>query len=81
MILSVHIDNMKEAEQFSAVLRNYAGDITLKADQYCVDPRSILGVLAIMYSAHNNMVLDTGDTPEGDLIRLQADVAPYLQSP
>lgn len=79
MIISVHIDNMKDAERFSAALRNYPADITLKADQYCVDPKSILGVLAIMYSAHNNMLLDTGSTAEADLPRLMVDIGAYIR--
>ena len=48
MLINVKINSMKDAEHFSNIVRRYPAEITLKADQFCVDPKSAMGVLAIL---------------------------------
>ena len=61
MLIKIHVDSMKDAERLSAICREHSEEILLRADHFCVDPKSTLGVLAIMYSARDSMQLDTGD--------------------
>ena len=50
MLIKIHVDSMKDAERLSAICREHSEEILLRADHFCVDPKSTLGVLAIMYS-------------------------------
>lgn len=79
MLINVKIDGMKDAEHFSNIVRRYPAEITLRADKFCVDPKSALGVLAILYSARDNMVLDTGDMDDGDIPKLVRDIQNYIK--
>ena len=79
MLINVKIDGMMDAEHFSNFVRRYPAEITLKADKFCVDPKSALGVLAILYSARDNMVLDTGDMDDGDIPKLVRDIQNYIK--
>ena len=77
MTIKVHIDSMKDAEHFSNILRDYSEEFTLNAGKFCVDPKSALGVLAIMYSAHNNITLDTGDMADTEIPKLAQAISAY----
>ena len=77
MLINVKINSMKDAEHFSNIVRRYPAEITLKADKFCVDPKSALGVLAILYSARDNMMLDTGDMDDGEIPQLVRDIKDY----
>ena len=61
MNIHIHVDTMKEAERLSHICKEYENEVYLKSDKFCVDPKSTLGILAMMYSARDNMYLDTGD--------------------
>ena len=78
MTIKIHIDGMKAAEHFSNIVRRYEEEITLRSGKFCVDPKSALGVLAILYSARDNILLDTGDMEDGKIPRLVKDIAPYI---
>lgn len=64
MNIHVHVDSMKAAETLSNICKEYPYEIYLRSDKFCVDPKSTLGILAMMYSARDNMYLDTGDLDE-----------------
>ena len=78
MTLHVRIDTMKDAERLSHILRTYRDEIYLRSDKLCVDPKSVLGILALMYSARGAMVLDTGDMPDETVAHLILDLNEYL---
>ena len=61
MTLHITVGSMKEAERLSDICKDYPYELSLSADRFCVDPKSTLGILAIMYSARDNMMLDTGE--------------------
>ncbi len=61
MTIHIHVDTMKDAERLSHICKEYENEVYLKSDKFCVDPKSTLGILAMMYSARDNMYLDTGD--------------------
>ena len=42
-------------------------------------PKSALGVLAILYSARDNMMLDTGDMDDGEIPQLVRDIKDYIK--
>lgn len=79
MLINVKINSMKDAEHFSNIVRRYPAEITLKADKFCVDPKSALCVLAILYSARDNMMLDTGDMDDGEIPQLVRDIKDYIK--
>ena len=60
MTIHIHVDTMKDAERLSHICKEYENEVYLKSDKFCVDPKSTLGILAMMYSARDNMYLDTG---------------------
>ena len=67
MRIHIHVDTMKAAENLSAICKNFTGEMTLISEKYCIDPESTLGILAMMYSARDQMYLDTGTLPEAEL--------------
>lgn len=79
MTIKVHIDGMKEAEHFSNIVRQYSAELTLNAGKFCVDPKSSLGVLALLYSAHDNIELNTGDMEDATIPVLINDIAAYIK--
>ncbi len=78
MIIHVHIDNMKDAERLSMICRAFDQEIYLRSEKLCTDPKSTLGILAMMYSAKENIYMDTGDMGEEDLKRLMREIGDYI---
>ena len=78
MTIHVRIDNMKDAERLSVICRTFPQEIYLRSDKLCTDPKSTLGILAMMYSARDNIYMDTGDMGEEDLNRLMKEIADYI---
>lgn len=78
MTIKVHIDSMKDAEHFSNIVRRYSAEVTLHAGKFCVDPKSALGVLALLYSARNNIVLDTGDMSDTEIPELIDEIESFI---
>lgn len=67
MNIHIHINSMKAAEQLSSICKDYSGELFLRSEKFCVDPKSTLGILAMMYSARDTMYLDTGDLEDTEL--------------
>ena len=79
MTVKIHVDSMKAAEQLSAICKSFSGEIFLRSDQYCVDAKSTLGILAIMYASRDEMRLDTGNLSEQDADALLNAVRGYIE--
>ena len=78
MNIPIHIDSMKSAEQFSTICKAFPNEFFLRADQFCVDPKSTLGILAMMYSAKNQLVLDTGDLDDAGIPAFLQAIDSYI---
>lgn len=61
MKIRIHVDSMKAAEQLSAICKDFTNEVLLRSEKFCVDPKSTLGILAMMYSARDTMFIDTND--------------------
>ena len=61
MIIHIHVNSMKDAEHLSSICKDYPNELFLRSEKFCIDPKSTLGILAMMYSARDTMYLDTGD--------------------
>ena len=78
MNVHIHVDSMKEAEHLSAICKEYPYELQLKSDKFCIDPKSTLGIMAMMYSVRNRMFLDTGALNEADLAKFLQEIDGYL---
>ena len=67
MTIHIHVDSMKSAEHLSSICKDYSNELYLRSEKFCIDPKSTLGILAMMYSARDTMYLDTGDLDDKDL--------------
>lgn len=70
MNIHVHVDSMKAAEHFSSICKDFSEELFLRSEKFCIDPKSTLGILAMMYSARDSMYLDTGDLSDRDIPKL-----------
>ncbi len=80
MQIHIRVDSMKAAEALSAICKEYPCEMLLRSDRFCIDPKSLLGVLAMMYSARDSMFLDTNDMEEDAVPRFLAAIVPYRMS-
>lgn len=78
MIIHIHVDSMKAAERLSNICKEYDNDFFLRSEKFCIDPKSTLGIMAMMYSVRNRMFLDTGDLSEENLEKFLHDIDGYL---
>lgn len=78
MTIHINVASMKEAERLSDICKNFPNELALRADRFCVDPKSTLGILAMMYSARDKMYLDTGDLDDKDLPNFLRQIDSYL---
>ncbi len=78
MNIHVHVDTMKDAEALSTICKDYPGEMTLRSEKYYIDPESTLGILAMMYSARDQMYLDTGSLQESILPEFLAAIDSYI---
>ena len=67
MNIHIHVDSMKAAEKLSSICKEFGNDISLRSGKFHIDPKSTLGILAMMYSARDHMFLDTGSM-DGQII-------------
>ena len=81
MNVHIHVDSMKEAEHLSAICKEYPYELYLRSEKFCIDPKSTLGILAMMYSARDCMYLDTGDLEAVRAHLKPNTVAVYLETP
>ncbi len=61
MKIKFQVKTMKDAERFSNICKKFPVEFWIRSKQFCTDPKSTLGVLALMYSDNDNMYIDTGD--------------------
>ena len=76
MNIRIEVANMKEAEKLSSICQKFPHEFYLRGDNFCVDPKSTLGVLAMMYSARDKMYIDTnemGDTKLEEFVKALRD--------
>ena len=78
MNVHIHVDSMKAAEQLSAVCKEYPCELYLRSDKFCIDPKSTLGILAMMYSARDSMYLDTSELDEKLFPQFMQDISPFV---
>ena len=78
MNVHIHVDSMKEAEHLSAICKEYPYELYLRSEKFCIDPKSTLGILAMMYSARDHMILDTGDMDEKVMSRFLRAIDAYI---
>ncbi len=64
MKIHIHVDSMKAAEKLSSICKEFGNDIFLRSEKFRIDPKSTLGILAMMYSARNSMYLDISELDE-----------------
>ncbi|MBR5111093.1 MAG: hypothetical protein IK099_13020 [Clostridia bacterium] len=78
MIIHIHVDSMNAAERLSNICKQYDNQFYLRSEKFCIDPKSTLGIMAMMYSVRNRMFLDTGALNEADLSKFIKDIDGYL---
>ena len=78
MNIHIHVDSMKAAEHLCSICRDYPGTLSLRSEKYLVDPKSPLGILAMMYSSRDQMYLDTGDEEESCLSGFLKAISAYM---
>ena len=77
MNIHIHVDSMKAAEKLSSICKEYGHDIALRSGKFHIDPKSTLGILAMMYSARDHMFLDTGSMKEQDIPKFLEAIDEY----
>ncbi len=75
--IRIRADSMQDAEALSAACAKFKGEILLRAGKYCVDAKSSLGFLALMYSSADQLYLDASALGEADREKLSDAVKEY----
>ena len=78
MKIRITADSMQDAEALSAACAKFKGEILLKAGKYCVDAKSSLGFLALMYSAKDLMYLEPAGLDEDECEKLVKAIREYV---
>lgn len=81
MTIHVHVDSMKAAEQLSCICKEFENELLLRSEKFCIDPKSTLGILAMMYSARNSMYLDTNDMEDHQIPKLVEALEAFIVKP
>ena len=71
---------LKEAEKFSNILNTFTGDINLKSGEYCIDGKSMMGILAVMYCAKEDIYLDAVELDDEEMSKLCEKIADYIEA-
>lgn len=79
MNIEINILGLKNAEKFSDICRRYPDTLYLRSGEFCVDPKSMLGVLAIFYSAVDPVFVDAGSMDGETLERFKRDIVQYTK--
>ena len=77
MLVNIKVENMRDAEQLSYICNQFPYEIFLRANKFCADPKSTLGVLAMMYNDKDNLIMDTGDMPDNIIKEFSAKLTPF----
>ena len=78
MNIHIHVDSMKAAEKLSSICKEFGDDISLRSGKFHIDPKSTLGILAMMYSARDHMFLDTGSMNSQDCSKFLEAIDAYI---
>lgn len=78
MNIKVKLDSMKAAERLSNVCKAFPYELNLRAGAASADPKSTLGVLAMMYANRRDLRLDTGDMPDDVMSEFTSNISPFL---
>ena len=78
MLIPIRVDSMKAAEDLSNICKQFPEEIFLRSHVYCIDPKSTLGILAMMYSAKDEMTLDTANMSQADAEKLRAALESFI---
>ena len=81
MKIHVRVESMKAAEQLSSICKDYSAELYLRSEKFCIDPKSTLGILAMMYSARNSMYLDTNDMEDAQIPHFLKAIDSYIVNP
>lgn len=81
MTIHVHVDSMKAAEHLSSICKEFENELLLRSEKFCIDPKSTLGILAMMYSARNSMYLDTNDMEDDQIPHLIQAIDSFIVKP
>lgn len=79
MKIEVSVEGIKQAEKFSAICQEYPFEMLLRSGDFCTDPKSMLGVLAIFYSAKEPVVVDTADMDDVSVKKFVQDIEGYIK--
>ena len=79
MKIEINIQGLQNSEKFSSICQNYHFQLYLRSGQFCVDPKSMLGVLAIFYSASDPVFVDTNDMDEETVQKFLKDINQFLK--
>lgn len=79
MLIPIDVSVLPNAEKFSSICCKYSDEFYLRSGQYCINPRSMLGVLAIFYSTKSDVAIDTGDMDDETIEKFKADIADYIR--
>ena len=71
---------LKEAEKFSNILNKFPGDINLKSGAYCIDGKSMMGILAVMYCAKEDIYLDAVELDDEAMQKLCEQIETYIEA-
>lgn len=81
MLINVNVRTMKDAERLSQICKDYEAELLLRGkDRFCADPKSTLGIFAIMYSARDDMKLDTADMSDSELPGFIHRIEDYIKN-
>ncbi len=70
---------LKEAEKFSNILNGFEGDMNLRSGEYCIDGKSMMGILAVMYCAKEDIYLEFADLEDSDVKLLCKKIEEFIE--
>ena len=80
MNIKIHVENMRDAERLSYLCNHFPFELYLRAGKFWADPKSTLGVLAMMYADKTNLTLDTGDMPDEELRKFSRSIVEFIKN-
>lgn len=78
MKIEVKVDGLKNAEKFSEICQRFPFEFFLRSDSFCIDPKSMLGVLAIFYSAKSAVYVDTNEMDDETIKKFSAEIGSFV---
>ena len=79
MNFGIQVQTMRDAERLSRICNQYPYEFYLRAHKQCADPKSTLGVLAMMYADRNHLIVDTGDMPDEVIMDFTEDLVDFIK--